>query len=97
MSTVQTLSRAAVTGVTTSLSAPVSAALGLGRVVLDVAESVTKNRSTSTALEPLGEYAQLIQMQLSVQKEMQAVTMVSNVEKSRHESKMSAVRNVRVG
>jgi hypothetical protein len=43
-----------------------------------------------------GELRQLIDLQVQVQTEMQAVTMISNVEKSKHESKMSALRNVKV-
>ena len=42
-------------------------------------------------------YQALIDKQIQVQLEQQQITMVSNVEKSRHESRMAAVRNVRVG
>ncbi|MBX7137458.1 MAG: hypothetical protein K1X83_05690 [Oligoflexia bacterium] len=43
------------------------------------------------------EYAELIKQQIEVQQQMQLVSMVSNLEKSRHETQMAAIRNVRVG
>lgn len=39
----------------------------------------------------------LINQQVEAQKEMQLVTMISNLERSKHESKMSAIRNMRTG
>lgn len=42
-------------------------------------------------------YAELIQLQVRVQEQMQQVSLVSNIEKSKHETQMAAVRNVRVG
>lgn len=41
------------------------------------------------------QYQSLIQEQMRVQQQMQLVTMHSNTEKSRHESKMAALRNLR--
>lgn len=41
-------------------------------------------------------YVQLLNKQIETQQQMQLVTMESNVEKSRHETLMSAIRNVRV-
>ena len=38
----------------------------------------------------------LIAAQVEMQKEMQVTSMVSNIEKSKHESKMAAIRNIRV-
>lgn len=43
------------------------------------------------------ENAALIQLQLQTQKEMMYTSMVSNIEKSRHETQMAPVRNIRVG
>jgi hypothetical protein len=37
----------------------------------------------------------LIELQRQIQFEMETVSMISNIEKSRHESRMSAIRNVR--
>jgi hypothetical protein len=42
------------------------------------------------------DYAALIGAQLQAQREMQVISMVSNVEKSKHETQMAAIRNVRV-
>jgi hypothetical protein len=42
-------------------------------------------------------YQALIDQQIQVQLEQQHVTFTSNMEKSRHESRMAAVRNIRVG
>ncbi len=44
----------------------------------------------------LGEYSELINMQIQMQQEMMTVTMVSNIEKSQHETRMAPVRNIRV-
>lgn len=38
----------------------------------------------------------LIGAQLEAQREMMMITMISNIERSKHETKMSAVRNMRV-
>ena len=42
-------------------------------------------------------YEALIREQMRVQEQMQNTSMISNIEKSKHESKMSAIRNIRVG
>lgn len=41
------------------------------------------------------ELLSLIELQRQMQIEMQSVSLISNIEKSRHESKMSAIRNIR--
>lgn len=43
------------------------------------------------------EYASLLDKQIEVQLQMQLVSMYSNIEKSKHETQMAAVRNIRVG
>ena len=43
-----------------------------------------------------GSSSDLIASQVEMQKEMQVTSMVSNIEKSKHESKMAAIRNIRV-
>ena len=48
-----------------------------------------------TGINP--EYMDLINKQIEVQVQMQLVSFHSNIEKSRHETQMAAVRNVRVG
>lgn len=62
-------------------------------LVKDVGSAVVDN---AASLGSASSY-DLIQLQIQAQQEMQATTMVSNIEKSKHESKMSAIRNIRVG
>lgn len=40
---------------------------------------------------------QLLNMQIEIQRQMQVVSMISNVAKSQHETEMAPVRNMRVG
>lgn len=49
----------------------------------------------SGTLDPT--YASLLSQQITMQQQMQLVSLHSNIEKSRHESKMAAIRNVRAG
>ena len=42
------------------------------------------------------EYRALIERQIETQAELQQVTFTSNIERSQHESRMAAVRNIRV-
>lgn len=41
-------------------------------------------------------YSPLLEKQLEMQEQMMLVSLVSNVEKTQHETRMAAVRNVRV-
>lgn len=43
------------------------------------------------------EYAALLQKQLEVQQQLQMVSMESNLLRSRHETDMAPIRNIRVG
>ena len=43
------------------------------------------------------DYQALLMKQIEVQEQMQAVSMASNIEKSKHETQMAPVRNIRVG
>ena len=45
------------------------------------------------AIQP--QYLSLLNKQIEMQEQMQLVSLSSNIEKSRHESKMAAIRNVR--
>lgn len=74
-------------------------ATGSGQLFQDVLNSVASVGSSIVGGIPAvatGDFASLIQLQLEAQREMQSTTMVSNIEKSKHESKMAAVRNIRV-
>lgn len=43
------------------------------------------------------QYAALLAAQIETQQQMQLVSFESNIEKSKHETQMAAVRNIRVG
>ncbi len=43
-----------------------------------------------------GDFMSLIDQQMKMQTEMQQVTMLSNIERSQHESKMAPIRNIRL-
>lgn len=47
-----------------------------------------------TGMSP--EYGMLLSVQLEAQREMQLVSMVSNIHRSRHEAEMAAIRNLRL-
>ena len=50
--------------------------------------------SNSVDISP--EYRDLLERQLETQQELQQVTFTSNIERSQHEARMAAVRNIRV-
>src|SRR4051812_47397887 len=47
------------------------------------------------SIDPM--YMDLINKQIETQQQMQLVSFESNIEKSKHETQMAAVRNIRVG
>lgn len=57
--------------------------------------SLASGATSSMGLNPI--YTDLLQQQLQAQQEMQVVSMESNIEKSKHETQMAAIRNIRVG
>lgn len=79
------------------LPEPAAKGVGLFRDVMGLVSDVEKGDVGGVPTEALGDFAELIQMQIEVQKEMQTTTMVSNIEKSRHETKMAPIRNIRAG
>jgi len=42
-------------------------------------------------------YQELLNRQIEAQQQMQLVSLESNIEKSKHETQMAAIRNIRVG
>lgn len=60
------------------------------------ASTLLPSSSTQTIDVSAG-YQALIEKQIQVQTEQQQVTFTSNIEKSQHESRMSAVRNLKIG
>lgn len=62
-----------------------------------LASTLSSGAVGTLAPEIGGQFQDLISLQLDAQKQMMLVSMVSNIEKSKHETQMSAVRNIRVG
>lgn len=62
--------------------------------VMDVAGAVVGKAASLTGVD--GDYASLLQQQIELQHQMMKVTMISNVERTRHETSMASVRNMRV-
>lgn len=79
-----------------SFDAVKSAVQGIAKVGANLVSGAVGALGLGGAEVP-SEYAGLIELQLQTQKEMMLVSMVSNIEKSKHESQMAAVRNIRVG
>lgn len=78
------------------LPEPASKGVGIFRDVMEVVSSAADTVVGGVDNVATGDFAELIQLQIEAQQEMQTTTMVSNIEKSKHESKMSAIRNIRV-
>ena len=70
------------------------------RGLAGAASAISSNAGSAIsaiAPEMNGQFQDLISVQLDAQKQMMLVSMVSNIEKSKHETQMAAVRNIRVG
>ena len=65
-------------------------------LVFDISRGFASGLGMTTEFD-LGELKGLIEMQMDFQRQMQEVTMLSNIEKSKHESRMAPIRNIRVG
>ncbi len=71
---------------------------GFGEIVAgarDILADGLQGASAFGGLQMPTELFGLIEMQRQLQLEMETVSMISNIEKSRHESRMTAVRNMR--
>jgi hypothetical protein len=66
-----------------------------GDFLRSVGNAASEVASSVVSLDPA--YAELLKKQIQVQEQMQTLSMESNIEKSRHETQMTAIRNVRVG
>ena len=75
---------------------PSSTGMGVFQDVLSVVKTAAQGIG-GVPLEATGGFAELIQAQIQAQIEMQTTSMVSNIERSKHESKMAAIRNIRMG
>lgn len=65
--------------------------------VLQAASGIAGTAISAMSGVDISGFQQLLAAQMQAQMEMQQVSMISNVEKSRHESKMTPIRNIRVG
>jgi len=62
-----------------------------------VANVATAAFTGNPMIDSAQDFQQLISTQIQVQRDMQLYTMISNLERSRHETEMAPVRNMRVG
>lgn len=83
-------------GAAAQFSKPAATGLSIFQNILNIARHLGSGVVGGVSDMPMGDFAELIQMQIQAQQEMQTTTMVSNIEKSKHESKMTALRNIRV-
>ncbi len=71
---------------------------GMSQTFQQALGAVAKVASTSipglAGVSP--EYSSMIQAQVEMQEQMMKVTLITNVERTRHETKMAPVRNTRV-
>jgi len=63
------------------------------RAILDRVGGLVGQATGMGGIDP--RYHDLLTKQMEMQEQLQLVSMHSNIEKSRHESKMAAIRNVR--
>ncbi|MEZ4753612.1 MAG: hypothetical protein R3A13_04785 [Bdellovibrionota bacterium] len=64
----------------------------------NVLRSAASIASSATGVGDLsGDIYALLDQQVAIQQEMQTVSMISNIERSKHEMKMAAIRNMRTG
>lgn len=91
-----TLSPSQSGGLARIIPEPVSRLSGVFRSILGAAaQSMGYGGGFSDQMDP--GYRELLQMQIEAQKQLMVVSMASNIEKSKHETEMAAVRNIRVG
>ena len=78
------------------LPEPARTGVGLFQDAINTVANAGQNALSGSDLSSAGSFASLIETQIEIQKELQAATMVSNVEKSKHEANMAPIRNIRV-
>jgi len=78
------------------LPEPASTGMGLFKDVMNAVRGAAGGFIGGVPTSSTGDFADLIALQIEAQEKMQTTTMLSNIEKSKHESKMSALRNIRV-
>lgn len=78
------------------LPEPALSGVGLFQDVMEVASDIGDGFIGGVSTGVTGDFADLIKQQIEVQQELQATSMVSNIERSKHETNMAAIRNIRV-
>lgn len=74
---------------------PSQSGIGAFGDILDGAANIA-GEIGGVSLDVTGGLSELLQTQMQFQMEMAAINLVSNIEKSKHEAKMSVIRNIRV-
>lgn len=67
----------------------------MGNVLSTVGSLMAGGATQFSGIDPT--YMELLNQQIEVQQQMQLISMHSNIEKSKHETQMAAIRNLRVG
>ena len=84
-------------GLLRQLPEPRSALGTWGKTLSSTVNGVAQAATSATSSLAGGEFGALLELQMQVQREMAAVSMVSNISKSKHETEMAPIRNLRVG
>ena len=73
---------------------------GFNSIVQGISKAAKSAMSYVSNVDPIASeanYSDLLNKQIEMQEQMQVVSMASNIEKSKHETQMAAIRNIRVG
>ena len=81
-------------GAASYLPEPATKASGLFYDVLDSVASFGKSAIGGVGGDVFGDYKSLLEEQMRVHAEMQSMTLASNIERSKHDTKMVALRNI---
>jgi hypothetical protein len=81
------------------LPEPATKGIGIFKDIINIAGGLAKTVSSASGIGIGGvsdDFLSLLELQINAQKEMQSVSMMSNIEKSKHETRMTPIRNLRV-
>jgi hypothetical protein len=98
MSQINSLSPVELAGKVTSLGRFIAKPKNrLGDSFQQVMQGVRSAADTAASLSGVGgDYSAILQQQMEMQRQMMTVSMVSNTERTRHETNMVGIRNMRV-
>ena len=74
---------------------PAVTGTGMFSDVMDAVGTVAEAGLSDIPLGMAGAYGPLLALQLKMQQELEATTLLSNIEKTKHEAKMASIRNIR--